>query len=240
MASAIPQQTINVFARSILQAARGYGFSQIDTVRLINALLDLSTQDGGNGAADTERKAAFSVDDPRLDVEGFPLRSHRLSIRPADASRDAGMLESWLDDKYGKHFILSCATAQLSNPQSLLRNPANKVGIILLGDDRPIGAMAFLDYDEAQRRAELRKLIGAPDARGQGYAEEATVLWLKYGIERLGLEKVYVSTLQNHLQNIELNERVGFRIEGVLIGEVLIDGERQDVLRMGFCRRGRG
>jgi RimJ/RimL family protein N-acetyltransferase len=50
----------------------------------------------------------------------------------------------------------------------------------------------------------------------------------------LRLEKVYVSTLQTQLSNIRLNESVGFRVEGLLRGEVRIDGERHDVLRMGL------
>jgi RimJ/RimL family protein N-acetyltransferase len=45
---------------------------------------------------------------------------------------------------------------------------------------------------------------------------------------------MYVSTLQTQIANIELNERIGFRVEGLLKNEVLIDGERCDVLRMGF------
>ena len=94
--------------------------------------------------------------------------------------------------------------------------------------------MAFLDIDTVQRRAELRKLIGDDSERGKGYAEEATALWVAYGHERLGLEKIYLSTLQTHLRNIRLNESIGFRTEGVLRNEILLGNERHDVLRMGL------
>ena len=75
------------------------------------------------------------------------------------------------------------------------------------------------------------------DARGKGYAEEATRLWIEYGFRVLGIDKIYVSTLQTHLRNIKLNEEIGFRVEGLLREEVLLDGRRLDVLRMGLCRR---
>ena len=101
-------------------------------------------------------------------------------------------------------------------------------------DDRPIGVMAFLDHNVTQNRAELRKLIGDPESRGRGLAEEATRLWVAYGMLTLGLEKVYVSTLQTHIANIKLNEDIGFKVEGLLRNEVLIDGKRHDVLRMGI------
>ena len=52
---------------------------------------------------------------------------------------------------------------------------------------------------------------------------------------QLGLEKIYVSTLQTHIRNIQLNETIGFQVEGVLHNEVRIRDHRHDVLRMGMC-----
>ena len=144
------------------------------------------------------------------------------------------MLERWMQDNYGRHFLLCCATAQSMRVPALLENPLNEIGIVMLNDGSPIGAVAFLDLDLEQRRAELRKLIGESDARGKGLAEEATMLWIKYGCEVLGLEKFYVSTLQTHLRNIQLNESIGFSVEGILQNDVLVGDQRHDVLRMGL------
>jgi RimJ/RimL family protein N-acetyltransferase len=95
--------------------------------------------------------------------------------------------------------------------------------------------MAFLNIDHLQRRAELRKFIGDDHQRGKGYAEEATALWITYGRKRLGLEKIYLSTLQTHVRNIRLNESICFRTEGVLRSEILLGKKRHEVLRMGLC-----
>ncbi len=103
-------------------------------------------------------------------------------------------------------------------------------------EGKPIGALAYLNLDIDQKRAELRKLIGDPESRGTGLAEEATRMWIAYGVNALNLEKIYVSTLQTHISNIKLNEKIGFQVEGLLRDEVLIDGVRHDVLRMGFCK----
>jgi RimJ/RimL family protein N-acetyltransferase len=235
MANRIPNETVLAFARTIHQEAVKYGFSQVDTIRLINALMDISAQ-GGDRAGESvaaEHLPPFEAAD--RSVQELPLRSSRLRIRAAIAASDTPLFERWLADDYGRHFLLSCATAQHLDVAALLGSEHNHVGIIELDDGTPIGAMAFLDIDLAQRRAELRKLVGERTARGKGYAEEATALWIKYGVETLGLEKLFVSTLQTHLRNIKLNEAVGFRVEGVLRGEVLLGGERHDVLRMGLC-----
>jgi RimJ/RimL family protein N-acetyltransferase len=234
MAPKIPDETIRAFSRTLYQEGQRYGFGQIDFVRLINVLMDLVSGNLADPAsAEGDHQApVLSYNDFKVDT--FPLSSPRIRIRRADTKADIILLEGWMQDDYGRHFLLSCATAQRLKVPALLENPLNEIGIVTLADGLPIGSVAFLDLDSTQGRAELRKLIGVSEARGRGFAEEATALWLKYGCERLNLEKFYVSTLQTHLRNIKLNETIGFRVEGVLQEEVKIGKNRHDVLRMGL------
>ena len=67
-----------------------------------------------------------------------------------------------------------------------------------------------------------------------GYAKEASQMWIQYGSQTLGLKKIYLSTLNNNIRNIKLNEELGFKVEGILKNEVYFDGEFHDVLRMGM------
>lgn len=234
MDNKIPSATIDALARSIFKEASGYGFGQVDIIRLINVLMDLSIGTEvpvQNSPIDDRLRASYQSDKPA----NLPLVGDRVIIRAFDKQEDTRLLEQWMPDKYGRYFVLSCATAQSLTIDVLANSPDNYLGIITLLDGSPIGAMAFLDHSKKQNRAELRKLIGDIDSRGQGLAEEATSLWIRYGIDNLGLEKIYVSTLQTQISNIKLNERIGFRVEGLLRNEVLIDGVRHDVLRMGLC-----
>jgi RimJ/RimL family protein N-acetyltransferase len=228
----IPEPTIKAFARTIFHESQKYGFGGIDVIRLINALMDMATSKGAISAGGADRR---TIDRTTLVVDDFPLKSERLRIRLADSAGDRKLIEGWIAVGDGEHFLLSCATAQRHDVASLLDNPLNRIGIISLADGKPIGAVAFLDVDRLQRRAELRKLIGDDSERGKGYAEEATALWVTFGRERLGLEKIYLSSLQTHLRNIRLNESIGFRTEGVLRNEIRLGNERHDVLRMGLC-----
>ena len=232
MDDSVPPETIQAFARSICSEAVKYGFEQVDILRLINAMMDISSESVGQ---DLRQQSSPDSKISQMQVSAFPLKSNRLQIRRADACRDLDLLRGWMADRYGRHFLLSCATAQSMELDAMIENPNNAVGIILDTSSKPIGSVAFLDIDGRQNRAELRKLIGVPEARGQGYAEEATRLWIEYGGQVLGLEKIYVSSLQTHLNNIQLNESIGFKVEGLLQREVLIAGERHDVLRMGLC-----
>jgi len=234
--SQIPDETIRTFARTIFHESQNYGFGRVDLLRLINALMDVAADSGNGDAEAAKRPAARKRVDPRqFEVDEFPLRSKRLRIRKAEGEEDRQLIESWIADEYGQYFLLSCATAQRHDVASILTGAQNQVGIISLAAGKPVGAVAYLDVDPLQRRAELRKLIGDAGERGKGYAEEATALWLAYGRKRLGLQKIYVSTLQTHLRNIQLNESIGFRVEGILHGEILLGDKRHDVLRMGLC-----
>ena len=229
----IPSATIRTLARSIYKEAKSYGFGQLDFIKLINQLMDLSMEDDVASEAPGRPLAAATIARKKHLTE-LPAKGERLIIRAFDANRDTELLERWLPDKYGRYFVLSSAAARSTTLEELTSSPDNHVGIITLMNGIPIGAMAMLDHNRTQRRAELRKLIGEPQYRGQGMAEEATRLWIQYGIQGLGLEKIYVSTLQTQVANIKLNESIGFQVEGLLRDEVLIDGRRCDLLRMGL------
>jgi RimJ/RimL family protein N-acetyltransferase len=190
--------------------------------------------DGESDDRVQQESAAIAVSDLQ-DCAELPIEGPNVHIRAFDADSDFDLLASWLPDRYGRYFFLSCATSQQITVESLLDSPNNHLGIVCLSNGRAIGAMAYLDHSKRQCRAELRKLIGDPDCRGKGLAEEATRLWVQHGISGLGLQKIYVSTLQTQIANIKLNENIGFKVEGLLRNEVLIDGERHDVLRMGLC-----
>ncbi|MBT8082730.1 MAG: GNAT family N-acetyltransferase [Gammaproteobacteria bacterium] len=235
MDNQIPLPTIQTFARSIYKEAAKYGFGQLDVIRLVNELMDCCT------AAEDEAEVSSEPGKKLADLEGdftrLPVRGERLIIRPYEAGSDYAQLRDWLSDKYGRHFVLSSTAAHSISMGALSSGDDIHLGMITTLEGKPIGALAYLDYDADQKRAELRKLIGDPASRGMGLAEEATQLWIAYGINALHLEKIYVSTLQTHINNIKLNEKIGFQVEGLLRDEVLIDGTRHDVLRMGYCKK---
>lgn len=234
MDNQIPIATIQAFARSIFKEASKYGFGQLDIIRLVNELMDYCTNQEGEAVRLTDKHELPTL--LASEASRLPLTGKRLMIRPFAAESDIAILDTWLSDKYGRYFVLSSTSAHSVSIEELVNGERNHLGVITTLEGKPIGALAYLDLDVDQKRAELRKLIGDAEFRGTGLAEEATRLWIAYGVNALCLEKIYVSTLQTHINNIKLNEKIGFRVEGLLRDEVLIEGTRHDVLRMGFCR----
>ena len=234
MQKPIPLGTIQALARSIYKEDSSYGFGQLDIIRLVNELMDSCS------TLEQNTVAHHTGSERLIDLVGkstsLPLFGERLKIRAFGSKSDMDILKAWLPDKYGRYFVLSSTSAQSVSLDELVGGARNHLGMITTPEGKPIGALAYLNHDVDQRRAELRKLIGDPEFRGMGIAEEATRLWVHYGFETLGLEKIYVSTLQTHIGNIKLNEKIGFQVEGLLRDEVLIEGRRCDILRMGICK----
>jgi diamine N-acetyltransferase len=228
----IPEVTIEAIARNLFKEAQRYGFHQMDYLRLVNHLLDLSGRDEERDRQpDTETNLPHPPMSPRMPLDGNGIR-----IRAFDAGGDRALFARWLADAHGRFFLLSSITAKTLDIDQVLRSDQNILGVIVLPDETPIGMMAFLDFDRWQEKAELRKLIGEPRYRGRGFARQATALWIHYGLYGLGLKKIYLNTLQTNIRNIRLNEALGFRVEGILRKEFYLDGEHHDILRMALLK----
>jgi RimJ/RimL family protein N-acetyltransferase len=228
--AAIPHETLETIARSFFKAAVGYGFHQMDYIRFVNLVLDMSMK---NTAVAPQPQVAPPL--PQAETQdSLPLEGGNLAIRRYNRADDRALLDRWMTDKTGRYFLLSRTTAQPLELHELLDNDRSILGVITGVDGLPIGLMAFLDHDRMQRKAELRKLIGDVQYRGKGYGKEATALWVRYGISSLGLKKIYLNTLETDLRNIRLNEELGFKVEGILRNECWFDGEYHDILRMAL------
>ncbi len=222
----LPSQTLEALAKTIFRQAQQYGFSKQDWVRLVNLLLDMGMERSGVYTPPPSQ-ALSSEDSSRPELPGD------LTVR-LYTSDDFETLNAWVIEADGKNF-LATRTDSLRHDtlEGVLADESSAVGIVIL-DGRPIGALAFLNIDREQGKAEIRKLIADPTVRGKGYARQATQYWIEYGISTLGLRKIYLHTLDTNLANIKLNEQLGFRVEGLLRDEVIVDGVYHDVLRMSL------
>ncbi len=238
--SSIPETTLETLARNFFKESSAYGFKQVDYVRFVNYILDraMGPQDGvglrpeKTTEADDRVKADFKTSQPI----SLPLIGERIKIRAFHLEEDKPLFKKWMADAYGRNFLLSITTAKTLTIDKFINYEFNILGVVTLMDDTPIGAVAFLNYDVMQFKAELRKLIGEPNMRGKGLGKEATRLWIRYGTETLDLKKIYLNTLDTNIRNIRLNEEIGFRVEGILRNEVFVDGKYKDLLRMGLWR----
>ena len=227
----LPEITLEATARSFYKQALGYGFALGDFVRFTNLLLGIAmAQRSSQGRASLPPEPSASM---RRVYGNLPIVGDEVSIRRFGEPGDRPLLDRWVADAEGRFFLLSTSSGRAHDVDGLLASASNQVGMVV-HEGRPVGCVAYLDVDADQRRAELRKMIGDPAMRGRGLMREAAELWVGYGVGALGLRKIYLTTLAAHIGNVKINEEIGFRVEGILRNEVLVDGEPHDVLRMGL------
>jgi RimJ/RimL family protein N-acetyltransferase len=229
----LPNVTIEAAARSFYKQAVGYGFALTDFVRFTNLILGIAMAP----SEDPPPSSSVAPGGMKRRFHELPLQGRRVVVRRYGEPGDREALQGWVHDEEGRFFLLSAASGRVHDVDDLVKDARNLVGMVLY-EGRPVGCVAYLDHDPDQHRAELRKLIGEVQVRGRGLGREASKLWVGYGIGALGLRKIYVNTLATHIRNISINEEIGFRVEGILRNEVLVDGTHRDVLRMGLWHEG--
>ncbi|MFE4020122.1 GNAT family N-acetyltransferase [Streptomyces sp. NPDC059101] len=102
--------------------------------------------------------------------------------------------------------------------------------VVRLEDRQPVG-MTVLYVDQAVRTAEYIMLI-APEARGKGYAAEATRLTLDWAFHIGSLDMVWLKVLEPNQAGITAYEKAGFRPAGRLRRSGFWLGQRADELIM--------
>jgi len=230
--SKIPDTTIEALTRNFFKESLDYGFKYEDYLKFVNSLLEyaISAKNNGNGK---EPEPISSFRDSSI-IPSLPMQTENLIIREFDKENDSKLIEDWSRDKFGRYFVLSMTSSLDSNIEKLISSNTHHLGIVTLKDNTPIGVVGFLNFDKTHRKAELRKLIGVPEHRAHGYGKEATRYWIEYGFKKLELKKIYLNTIDTNIHNIRINEKMGFKVEGILRDEALVDGVTHDILRMGL------
>lgn len=226
----ITDATIEALSRNFFKEAATYGFKYEHYLKFVNTLLDQALS--VNGIINSSAPASIQYDNQK-EIK-LPIYSDKIGIREYVKETDFNLLNKWLEDDYGKYFLYSTMTSTEISVEKLIHDLNNLMGIITLSTGETIGLMAYLNWDKSQKKAELRKIIGDPTLRGKGYGKEATRLWINYGRNTLKLRKIYLYTVETNLRNIKLNEELGFKVEGILRNEILINEKSHDVLRMGL------
>ncbi len=97
-----------------------------------------------------------------------------------------------------------------------------------------VGIIGGESIDKHSAKLEMKKLVGDPAMRGKGIGKRATFLFLYHVFIIQKFYKVYLHTLDINIRNLNLNGNLGFSLEGVFFEDAVIEGERQDVVRMAL------
>ncbi len=103
-------------------------------------------------------------------------------------------------------------------------------------DGRLVGCASLRDIDAENLQAELGYWIGVP-YWNQGFATEAARALVHYGLEQLGLNRIYAHHMARNRPSGRVLERIGMQCEGVLRQRVRKWGRFEDVVLYAILRQ---
>lgn len=173
----------------------------------------------------------MSFDNFRVYLRAFEPEDYKTTINWRKDSK------IWNDVVGRKYFVSSEYEKKWIN-DSIFNNQNNVVlAVCLKEDDSLIGIVILRNIDWFNRNASFSKMIGERKMWGKGLGKELTMLMLYHGLIELGLERIYARQLLDNVASIKVNERCGFKNEGVLRKEVFKNGEFHDLNVMGVIRQ---
>ena len=193
--------------------------------------------------------------DTLFDFGPFPeLRTERLWLRPLDSldvddifrfrgdpvvqllnSRPHDTIEETLAFIEQQHALYrqqqECLWA-LTLPYAESETRARRDGKV----GRVIGSVSVQDWDRHHRHAAIGYDL-ARDQWGKGFAHEAARAVLRFGFERMQLNRIEIWTAAENTRSVRLAERLGFTRDGLLRRRILQDdGAFHDSTVYGLLR----
>jgi len=118
------------------------------------------------------------------------------------------------------------------------RDQGNKhvrLGIFLL-DGTAIGDVALQDIDWKNRSCSIGLGIAKIEYRSKGYGTEAVSIFLEYGFNNLGLERITANTLEQNKGAQHSLEKSGFILEGRERKAIYFAGRKWDRLNYAILK----
>lgn len=97
-------------------------------------------------------------------------------------------------------------------------------------EPEPVGYVTLFDVARPADHAEIAYYV-APEHQGNGYATAAVELLVEYAFAEVRLHKVAARALETNAASRSVLEGIGFTPEERQREEMLVDGERLDVVR---------
>ena len=249
----VRKSLFRTISRSLIRQLCENGFDLAEAIDLINEMLgevvslglkqqhqadapNPSQEPAGGGPPAGQRAAAGDLEalkgDGKVDIDDGAY------IRPLQKS-DCNTLRTWQADPEIAASLAGPRLQQVLASQDDWDSQRQFTDLFVIcrkSDDQVVGLLGFTAIDRETKQAEFSKMIGEPSERGKGRARGATKALLSYGFDILGLNRIYLHTLDGHLRNIKLNQSLGFQFEGLLQQAVLIDGNLRDVAVMALLK----
>jgi len=148
---------------------------------------------------------------------------------------------NWINDEETRKTLMFDWPLSLSGTEKWFDiqdlDPKKRNFMIVSKDSNlPIGITGLIDIDFRHLRGQFYMTIGEKDYWGKRIPDESIPLVLNYGFNELGLNRIYLYTLNNNERARKVYERNGFIYEGKLRKHYFCVGEYQDLQVMSVLK----
>jgi RimJ/RimL family protein N-acetyltransferase len=99
---------------------------------------------------------------------------------------------------------------------------------------KPVGQISLVNIDNHHKSAEIVLVIGDKAYWGKGIMFEAEKLLIQWAFEKMDIKKIWAQTRPENIASLITMKKIGFKIEGTLRKEKMIDNQRIDVVHLGL------
>lgn len=165
----------------------------------------------------------------------------KFTLEGIDKQNYIEKMSEWMnDDENTKYMVLGLYPPNIENLAAEYDDLTSGRNIIFfikpVSQSRIIGYVGLYNINGQARHAELRILL-EKGSGGKGYGVEVTKLIVKYGFEKLNLNKVWLGVNAKNKGAIKCYEKAGFTKESVLRQEIFRNNQYYDAVRMSILRR---
>jgi RimJ/RimL family protein N-acetyltransferase len=229
------EQMLKLIARSFYKELTNYGANKAEILTVAEHLLDNVQQASSPLNKEGEYyNRLFTI----KDVKDEWATAKRLTTQEVSISiLTPGLvpkIATWLQDSSIRESFYPCFP---DSAQQLARyfQASSREYFSVLYQQNLAGIIGAENLDHQSAKLEMRKLVGDPTMHGKGIGKQATFLFLYYVFVIRKFKKVYIHSMDINIQNITINSKFGFELEGVFLEDALIRHKRRDVVRMALA-----
>ncbi len=167
------------------------------------------------------------------------ILSDNICLRPIEY-RDLPNRVAWFNDPDVRRTLVVTERFELEKTQRwfqrLQSDPARVEFAIESLDGIVIGITGLAGIDNEHGLAECYCVIGNKDYWGKKLGTEIHSVLIQWAFEALGVVKIRADIRTNNPAIFRVVEKLGFKIEGTLRREKVVDGQRIDLYRIGLLK----
>ena len=231
------EQMLKLVTNSFYKELMNYGVDSSDIITVSVNLLDHVTDANKSNQNNSEYYNDFFTINAVVDQwdQNSKLSFNGVSIKPLQKTHIKAIAD-WLKIAEINQTFIGLMPKDEDRLSDCLLSISDNKYFAVYHNKQLVGIIGAENIDHNFKKLEMKKLIGVTENRGKGIGKSSTFLFLYYVFNIMKFNKVYIHSLDTNIGNININSKFGFGLEGILYGEVFLNDNYRDVLRMGLLK----